>query len=255
MDKLFCVLNTLLNVRKYKKNKIFTQIIWIIEIKAFTLQFKVLLMKANKQELETLQDIRKMMERSSRFISLSGWSGVSAGICALIGSFFAYREILNGNYHQGEYHTIDSRIVPLLIIATLTFISAFVSAIFFTYIKSKRNNTSIWSSTSKRLMWNVCVPLVAGGILILKIVDIGAIGLVAPACLIVYGISLFSASKQTLEEIKYLGYTEIVLGIISLWNIGYGLMFWAIGFGLMHIIYGIYMWFKYERNEKNERIR
>ncbi len=202
-------------------------------------------MKTNQQELETLQDIRKIMERSSRFISLSGWSGIAAGMCALIGAFFAHSVIVSGD-HTPEY-SMHSEVRTLLLIALLTFIAAFVSAFFFTYLRSKRNNIPIWGTTSKRLMWNACVPMVAGGFLILKMVEMGMGGLIAPACLIVYGISLFSASKQTLDEIKYLGYTEIVLGIISLWNIGHGLIFWAIGFGVMHIIYGVYMWIKYEK--------
>ena len=215
------------------------------KIFAFTLHHKVLSMETNKQELETLQDIRKMMERSSRFISLSGWSGVAAGTCALIGAFFAHRVIASSEYAQ-DYLTF-SQVKILLLIAILTFISAFVSAFFFTYIKSKRNNISIWSATSRRLMWSVGVPMVAGGFLILKMIDLGIGGLIAPASLIIYGIALFSASKQTLNEIKYLGYTEIILGVISLCFTGYGLFFWAIGFGVMHIIYGVYMWIKYER--------
>ena len=203
-------------------------------------------METNKQELETLQDIRKMMERSSRFISLSGWSGISAGTCALIGAFFAHRVMTTGsNYAVCRF--LDSMTISLLIIAALTFAAAFVSAFFFTYIRSKRNNIPIWGTTAKRLMWNVCIPMIAGGFLILKMIVTGAVGLVAPACLIIYGISLFSGSKQTLDEIKYLGYTEIVLGIIALWHIGHGLLFWTIGFGVMHIVYGVYMWIKYER--------
>ena len=210
------------------------------------MQLKALSMETNKQELETLQDIRKIMERSSRFISLSGWSGVSAGTCALIGAFFAHRVITNGS-NYGEYRFLDSMTLSLLVIAVLTFAAAFVSAFFFTYIRSKRNNIPVWSTTSKRLMWNVGIPMVAGGFLILKMIEMGAGGLIAPACLIIYGISLFSGSKQTLDEIKYLGYTEIILGIIALWNMGHGLLFWTIGFGVMHIIYGVYMWIKYER--------
>jgi len=42
-------------------------------------------MNVENTHLDTLQDIRKMMQRSSRFISLSGLSGIAAGIWALIG--------------------------------------------------------------------------------------------------------------------------------------------------------------------------
>jgi hypothetical protein len=51
-----------------------------------------------------------------------------------------------------------------------------------------------------------------------------------------------------------LGITEIILGLMSSWLIGYGLLFWAVGFGVMHIFYGLMMYFRYEavksRDEK-----
>src|ERR1700744_2877545 len=43
--------------------------------------------------LEALKDIRQIMERSGRFISLSGWSGVAAGCWALAGAAIARSEL------------------------------------------------------------------------------------------------------------------------------------------------------------------
>ena len=199
----------------------------------------------NNKELETLQDIKMMMERSSRFISLSGWSGIAAGCCALIGAAIAYPIVADRHLREDLYTTKEVKC--LLLIALCTFVAALVSAFFFTYVRSKRINVPIWSNTSKRLSWSVAVPIVAGGIFLLKMISLGFFGLVAPGCLIFYGVALFTGSKQTLDEIKYLGYAEILLGCVSLCFLGYGLLFWAIGFGLFHILYGIWMWMKYER--------
>ena len=197
------------------------------------------------KELETLQDIRQIMERSSRFISLSGWSGIAAGCCALAGAAIVY-PIISERYVNGElYSAAETKF--LFITAAGTFIAALLSAFFFTYIRSRRLNIPIWGNTSKRLIWSVIVPFVAGGALLFKMMTLGYFGLIAPGCLIVYGISLFSGSKQTISEIRYLGYSEIILGCISLCFIGYGLLFWSIGFGLFHIMYGVWMWLKYER--------
>jgi len=197
------------------------------------------------KELETLQDIKQIMERSSRFISLSGWSGIAAGSCAIAGAAIVY-PIVADRYATGElYSAAETKF--MLLVAAGTFIAALVSAFFFTYMRSKRLNTPVWSSTSKRLMWSVAVPMVAGGALLLKMVSLGYFGLIAPGCLIVYGISLFAGSKQTLGEIRYLGYSEIALGCLSLLFIGYGLLFWTIGFGLLHIVYGILMWMRYSK--------
>ena len=69
---------------------------------------------------------------------------------------------------------------------------------------------------------------------------------IAGGSLIVYGLALINGSKYTLGEIRYLGYAELITGIISLWLPEYGLYFWAFGFGLLHIIYGFTMWWKYD---------
>ena len=197
-----------------------------------------------------------MMERSGRFISLSGLSGIAAGICALVGAWFAEQEIhcwvkgncpLNGLLDTGGTKLLNN----LFWIATLTFIAAFISAFFFTYLRSKKNNVSMWGPATMRLLWNTAIPIIVGGIFLIKMMQFGDFGLVAPGCLIFYGLALVNASKYTLGEIRYLGYGQLALGIMNLCYIGYGLYFWAMGFGILHIIYGITMWWKYERNPGN----
>ena len=210
---------------------------------------------------QDLQQIKQMMERSNRFISLSGLSGIAAGVCALTGATFAYYTLNSKdgqlmNLDENIYNSVANRQVELtnllenklVIIAVLTFIIAFISSVFFTWLRSKKTNVPIWGSTSKRLMINVCIPLVTGGIFLLKLIEGGHVGLIAPGCLIFYGLALVNAAKFTLGEIKWLGYFQIILGIINLWCIGKGLYFWVTGFGFLHIIYGIIMWNKYERN-------
>ena len=202
----------------------------------------------SKQELETLQDIRQIMERSSRFISLSGWSGVAAGCCALIGAVLAWpmvseRHISGGLYPADNLHY-------LLWIAAATFVTALGLAIFFSCLRAKRLKVPIWENSTKRLLWSVALPLVAGGALLLKMASFGYFGLLAPGCLLIYGIALFSGSKQTLSEVKYLGYAQIALGLVALCFIGHGLLFWTLGFGLFHIVYGIFMWLKHERKQE-----
>jgi hypothetical protein len=214
-------------------------------------------MNEQQQSLEDLQHIKKMMERSSRFISLSGLSGISAGICALVGAWVAHPYvfgqkdfIINDAVAMVQAIGNDYSIILntyLFWIAAVTFMAAFVSAFFFTWVKSKKEGIPMWGSTSKRLIINVSIPVMVGGLFLFRMLHYGTFGLVAPGCLIFYGLGLINASKYTLDEIRYLGYVQIVLGIINLWFVGYGLYFWAMGFGVMHIVYGTYMWMKYER--------
>lgn len=197
------------------------------------------------------------MERSSRFISLSGLSGISAGICALIGAWlahdyvFGYKDfMMNG---RADYQAISRDYTWLLDnklfwIAAGTLIAAVTSAFFFTWIKSKKEGIPIGGNSAMRLLFNLSLPLAVGGIFLFRLIHFGTFGLIAPGCLIFYGLALINASKYTLDDVRYLGYMQILLGIINLWFVGYGLYFWAIGFGVLHILYGASMWWKYDRN-------
>ena len=209
-------------------------------------------MEDKNVHLDTLQDIKQMMERSSRFISLSGLSGIGAGICALGGAVFTWRlmaseRALGANYRQLAFETGNNVQHSLLLIGAATFVAALVVSFVFTYMRSVKTGTAIWGTTARRLLWNTMIPLLVGGIVTIRFIQWGYGGLVAPTCLLFYGLALINGSKYTLTEIRWLGFSELILGIINLWCIGYGLMFWAFGFGVLHIIYGTMMWWKYEK--------
>ena len=222
-------------------------------------------MNEQQQSLQDIQQIKQMMERSSRFISLSGLSGVAAGVCALVGAWFA-NDVLEGsgggpaNYRAVVARTIETENIEdffshrLFQIALITFFAALLSSFFFTYLRSKKNKIPMWGYSSKRLLINVAVPMVAGGIYLFRQMQFGNYELIAPGCLIFYGLALVNASKYTLGEIRYLGYCQVLLGIINCWYVGYGVYFWAAGFGLLHIVYGIVMWYRYERGAEKINI-
>lgn len=212
-------------------------------------------MQDNNQSADSLQDIkdiRRIMERSSRFISLSGLSGVTSGICALVGVFIA-NDILSNYY--GAYNSrgifsgddFSKLKIKFILLGAIVFSFAFVSSFYMTWRKAKKQGLPLWDHTSKRLAWNMMVPLIAGGFFILGMLRYDVWLFVAPACLIFYGLALVNASKYTLHDIRYLGYCELVLGGVNIFLPGYGLWIWGLGFGVLHIVYGIVMWRKYER--------
>ena len=224
------------------------------KILMITLYYKVLFMSRQNQ-LETLQeisDIKRIMERSSRFISLSGLSGIAAGLCALAGACFA-NNILNNYYleynHGGGYtdKNFESLKIKLLALAGVVLAVALTLSFVFTWRRAKQNHLPIWDLTARKLMWNILIPLISGGLFILAMLQYSEWRFVAPACLIFYGLALVNGSKYTLTDIRYLGYMEIVLGLLNTQFTGYGLYFWAAGFGILHIIYGVLMWWKYEK--------
>jgi len=210
--------------------------------------------KAQKDSIDQLNQIKAMMEESSKFISLSGLSGVMAGITALAGAAYGYFVIksnLDDSLYDGFYFSLNSITVSvfwqLLIAAAITLIVAVSFGFLFTLQKAKKKGQSMWGKTSQRLLINLMIPLIAGGVFSLALVYHGLFGLIAPVTLIFYGLSLLNASKYTLRDIRNLGILEIVLGLVASFYIGYGILFWAIGFGILHIIYGGLMYFKYDR--------
>ncbi len=199
-----------------------------------------------KDYLKDIQDIKSMMAQSSQFISLSGLSGILAGIYALVGAYFAYNIIEND---RSYYITLESTTFKLIIaIALLVLLLSIVTAYLLTIRKAKKMGEKVWNSTSKRLIINFCIPLITGGIFTLLLLKNGYYGLIAPITLIFYGMACVNASKYTLRDVRYLGITQIILGLIATEFSGYGLYFWVLGFGICHILYGSIMHYKYDRN-------
>lgn len=197
----------------------------------------------SQSNIEAIHDIRKIMDRSSRFISLSGWSGVAAGICALTGAWIANVQIVAYTGGTSDISGCLECLRSNLILTGVTvFVIAFVAAIVLTYLKIRKDGVSIWGVAQRRLLYNTLLPMAVGGLLIWRMIDLGYYELIAPSTLIFYGLALVNGSKYTLGEVRYLGYAEILTGIIALFVVSGGIYAWAFGFGVLHIIYGIVMW-------------
>jgi hypothetical protein len=214
------------------------------------LNFKALFKLTMKEEkhLENLQEIRSIMERSTRFLSLSGLSGIMAGASALVGSALAYFRIKQFySLSSPDYDAVINLETDLLAIAGAVLIFALGFAYFFTARNAKKRGEVVWNKTAKKLLLNLFIPLFAGGMISLVLLRNGHIGYIAPITLVFYGLACINASHQTVSDIFYLGLTNVILGLVALFFIGQGLFFWTLGFGVTHIIYGSLMYFKYDK--------
>ncbi len=214
-------------------------------------------MEEKLEALKDLKDIKGMMEQSSKFISLSGLSGVLSGLYALVGGFFILGKIqLALESPSKDFLWIYLASYGLGILGL-----ALISGVILTVMKVRKEGQRILTSTSIRLAVNLFLPLVAGGVFILALfynrVNLGMVEnvvagnylLYAPVTLIFYGLALINASKYALHDIRTLGAIEVLLGLISLFvpDLEIQLYIWMFGFGIMHILYGSIMYFKYER--------
>ncbi len=205
--------------------------------------------KMENKYLNDISEIKNMMSKSSQFISLSGFSGILAGIYALIGAVLSYNILYAKNSISDDiyYRIISlSDMYTLFTIAITVVLLSILTGVLLSVKKAKKIHENIWNATSKRLIINFIIPLIIGGYLCLYLIEKEDFALVAPFTLIFYGLACVNASKYTIGGVRYLGLTMVLLGILNTLFIGYGLIFWALGFGVCHILYGSIMYFKYD---------
>lgn len=212
-------------------------------------------MENQKEQLEAIRDIRNLMERSSRFLSLSGLAGVVIGIAAIVGISAAYIYMDITIFQEG-YHTLilnengdpNGDIFKFLLAdVLLVFLFSFATVTIMAMKKAEKQGLPKWDGTAKRMAVQLAVPMVVGTILSVILLYHGLVGFIAPVSLIFYGLALFNASKYTVDDIQYFGIAEILTGLLAAIFIDYGLLFWAFGFGVLHIVYGTRIYFKYEK--------
>ncbi|MBD8390015.1 hypothetical protein [Dysgonomonas sp. BGC7] len=190
--------------------------------------------------LEDLKHIRSMMERSSKFLSLSGMSGVSAGAFALLGAGVGHLIL------SEQFTFTNSKLYDFIILAGLVLLCAGLSGLFFCMKKAKKSGAKLWMPVTVQIVKDFSVPMLVGGIFCVILIFQHATRMVAPSMLIFYGLALITAGARTYRDIKILGACEIVLGLLAGVFVYNGLLFWAVGFGVMHIIYGIVIYYKYD---------
>ena len=212
-------------------------------------------MENNKNHLKDLTEIRSIMERSSRFLSLSGYSGIFAGIFAIIGGAAAQWYLHNSEFLTGgDVSYISGQLADkvkwfLITDGAIVLLLALISAVFFSWIKARKLGIPLWDHTTKRVLINLSIPLIAGGVFILVLIQYNLLYFLIPVSLLFYGLALLNAGNYTLSEVRYLGIAEIVTGIFALVFLKYGLYFWIFGFGILHIIYGVIMHLKHDKNK------
>ncbi|MFM2393033.1 MAG: hypothetical protein RLZZ546_1015 [Bacteroidota bacterium] len=205
---------------------------------------------SEQEAIKNIQEIKSILQQRTRFNALSGLSGMLAGSYALIGAFIAHSKIYTSKdivYREIQTWYNSSDVLSLLGLASVILILAISTGIFFSAKKAKENNENLWSPVTFKILGNLFIFLMTAAIFILVLLDRGFITMISPTCLIFYGLSLINISNLTLSEVKNLGLTVLITGLISLFFPGNGLFFWAMGFGVLHIIYGFIMWYKYDK--------
>lgn len=202
--------------------------------------------------IDDLNQIKSIMERSTKFLSLSGWSGIWVGLCGLAASAVLYSWQSASTYTYENLTTSDPyqttyTVEMLLALALITFIVAITGGFYFTIRKTRKLGKSFLNTTTKRLLVRFSIPLIIAGILCIIFYTHYLLQLALPTTLLFYGLALFSVQEDTVKEVKGIAILEITLGLLAFYFLDYTLLFWALGFGLVHLLYGIILWNKYDK--------
>ncbi|MEY3679160.1 MAG: hypothetical protein RI924_1301 [Bacteroidota bacterium] len=212
-------------------------------------------MKKQEEQLTELKEIRQLMERSSRFLSLSGLAGLVVGAIAITGVTAAYLYLGISPDSTKYYQWIgepDGSLNPdfsnflIADVALVLFLSLF-AGFWFAKTKAQKQGLPFWDATAKRALINLAIPILAGAVYCFVLLYHGQLAFIAPATLIFYGLALLNTSKYTIDDIGYLGLWQLLLGLLASFFIDYGLLIWAVGFGLLHMVYGLLIYNKYEK--------
>jgi len=123
----------------------------------------------------------------------------------------------------------------------------FSAIFFFNWRKAKQHDIPFLEPSMQKMFVNLFIPLIAGSVYCLMLLNEKEFLLIAPSMLVFYGLAMINASRHTIVEIRYLGLVELILGLVAIFFKEYGMWFWLAGFGFVNLIYGAYIYFNYER--------
>lgn len=210
-------------------------------------------MNQSEQHLEDIKVIKKIMEESSRFLSLSGLSGIVAGLLAIAGAVVANLIITRAPLTE-EWYSVPfiggaaggSTIILLLTDMAIVLVLSLTAAVIFSTRKAKQSGHSAWTPVTRRMLTSLLLPLITGGIFILITLSRVPANVTIASTLIFYGLAVISAGKFTFGEVHWLGVLEVLTGLICLLLPQWSVFIWAAGFGIIHIGYGLFMHLRYK---------
>lgn len=188
---------------------------------------------------QDLSEIRAMMEKSSRILSLSGVAGIVIGCVALVGVLYAE--------YISAWIDPDDQLPHFLADALIVLLLAIILVVVFSTRMAKKKELPAWNPAAKNLVTELAVPLATGGAFCIALILGQVYSLLPSAMLLFYGLALFGASKYTIPEVRWLGIAQVVLGLLAAFMPAQGLLYWALGFGIAHMLFGLRIYFMYER--------
>jgi hypothetical protein len=203
-------------------------------------------MNADKAARE-LKVIRQLMERPVRYSTMSGLSGILAGLAALGG--LAADWAISSAWQDTPRMAMK---INVLVWAGVLAV-AFAGAVICTRLRERRQNMPFWSGVKKRILLTILPPFVAGVGLTLIIAyrwhtgwGPNEWGLIPAIWMLFYGLALWQVGLLSPVEVRLMGAAFLACGLAAaLWFQPYP--YWSLGvtFGGFHIVYGLAVWVRH----------
>lgn len=192
---------------------------------------------------ENLRVIRQTMERSTRYTTLSGWSGVLIGLLAILSVWMT--DVIIHHLHQSHLGVRSG--APVL--ATL-WIGAMAVAVGVEFACNKRRAARVGKRVVSRLGAHIILAalpaFVTGGILTLFFYEHNLIFQIWGAWMLCYGLAICAVGLFSIRPVSVLGGAFVLSGALTLLlPVPFHFFMMALAFGGYHIIYGVMMARKY----------
>ena len=180
---------------------------------------------------ENLRVIRALMERSTKFSTFSGLSGVCAGMASIIGCIITRLYIPDPGAFPVQFLALWSTVIVIAVGAD--------------YLLMKRRAAQVGKRVLSRLgkqMVIASVPgLGTGAIVTFYLLQHHLLGSVYPFWMLAYGLAVSATGLFSQREVSLLGVAFLIAGAACLFATGIGLPMMAVTFGGFHIVYGLAM--------------
>jgi len=185
---------------------------------------------SNRAE-ENLQFIRETMERSTSFTAVPGYGGMLMGATAIAAAVVASYQV----------YLVNSLAIWLGEAAL-----AFAIGLLAMWQKSKLAGQSLFSTPAKKFAFGFTPPLLAGVIITLGLWRNEHYYVLAPVCIICYGVAVICGGAFSARVVPVMGWCFMAVGTAAfLLPPSYGNLMMGLSFGALHMIFGAVIARKY----------
>jgi len=183
----------------------------------------------SNQAERTLEVIRMLMERGTRYTHVCGSSGIAAGLITLGGCAV----LASGRL---PYDRVTSFVATFAVV----FVASFLANVYFTFRMARQNHEPVWSRTARTVtlafLPNFVAAIVLSGVLIRE----GRLDLLPGLWMLLYGCGELAISFFAPLSILVLGLAFVLAGAVSLLFFrGHEVLMMGLSFGGIHLAYGL----------------